>query len=352
MTSLEKLKNDVLITVVESLHFKDLVTFKARIESGEPGRQLTFDVYGGERRTLLHIACCLGNYAVATILLNNGALIDALDVNKCTPMHLAALHGHVKLVNLLLGQGSVAYRNNLVTKHGDTVLHYAVCSNSIACLKAFSVFNTPLQPLYYNASGATPMHYALRARFYDAVAELLRINGNFIEVCPIHHIVYECTSTILGAVLNDAVGVDIDTRDIGGWTPMHLAAMVNNYNMMEVLLDHGSKALSFGHTISGYTPLHCLAHGGHTKSLRYFLDRYPEHIFNVNAKGQTLLHVAIEAKQETASLFLIDTYPALIPLKDGRAFSTLQCAIFSNVPAILGALVLRNRDLIQAISRV
>ena len=57
------------------------------------------DRNGGE--TYLHYAACLGHVEATSILLQNGASINAVDNDNCTALHYAAEDGNVDVVSVL-----------------------------------------------------------------------------------------------------------------------------------------------------------------------------------------------------------------------------------------------------------
>ncbi|XP_047738721.1 ankyrin repeat domain-containing protein 27-like [Hyalella azteca] len=56
--------------------------------------------------TALHMACETGNYAIAQMLLQYGADVDAIDINGNTPLHISAAGGNARLLHLLISSGA------------------------------------------------------------------------------------------------------------------------------------------------------------------------------------------------------------------------------------------------------
>ena len=62
--------------------------------------------------TPLHYAACAPAAAVAAMLLDHGAHIDALSPNRSTPLMLAAMYGNEATVDLLLAHGADRHLRN------------------------------------------------------------------------------------------------------------------------------------------------------------------------------------------------------------------------------------------------
>ena len=61
---------------------------------------------GAFGETILHIVAIWGDAAAAGVLIDEGAEIDVQAEQGCTPLHEAALQGHVDVVTLLLSRGA------------------------------------------------------------------------------------------------------------------------------------------------------------------------------------------------------------------------------------------------------
>ena len=72
---------------------------------GEPGPSVNFYI-NGEFTSVLHVACAFGSIDVIKILLSNGSDPNVSDLRLRTPLHYAALHGHMKICALLIQSGA------------------------------------------------------------------------------------------------------------------------------------------------------------------------------------------------------------------------------------------------------
>ena len=78
--------------------------------------------YGKNMDTLLHLAANNGNSVICSMLIQNGASVDVLNVNDVTPLHIAITHGDIKILNVLLSHGADIHRKN---KESKSYLHVA-----------------------------------------------------------------------------------------------------------------------------------------------------------------------------------------------------------------------------------
>src|SRR5262249_10194240 len=73
--------------------------------------------------TPLHIAALHGRLAVAELLLDRGAAVNALCLSEATPLHYTAMHGQVEMAKLLLDRGADLHARD--PEHRSTALAWA-----------------------------------------------------------------------------------------------------------------------------------------------------------------------------------------------------------------------------------
>jgi len=220
---------------------------EALLQTGE----LNLDVRGSGDETLLHVAVRFGHVTIAEMLLRRGLSANVPDRFGDTPLHLAARRGSVELIRLLVDRGadvsaraidgrtplmeaasSGNYEAAALLVHagapvaaancnGRTALHCAAIRGAVDMLRLLLSHGAPIDAQM--KSGETPLSIAIRFGYTDAALALLE----------------------RGAAL-------LPSAD--GTTPLHLAALGSDLELICVLLARGANVNAFDRT--GMTPLH------------------------------------------------------------------------------------------------
>jgi len=150
---------------------------RAAQEAGDAAkvcRLLRWGARAEEVENLLHWAAGEDHPAVAEILLDNGAEVDAKtnDNFGWTPLHLAASNDHITIAKLLLENGAnVDAQDNYV---GLTPLRFAANQNNPAVVNLLLAFGADANAK--DAGGWTPLHLTA-IRGHRIVAKLLLAFG-------------------------------------------------------------------------------------------------------------------------------------------------------------------------------
>ncbi|KAH0629169.1 hypothetical protein JD844_011037 [Phrynosoma platyrhinos] len=294
--------------------------------------------------TALHIACYMGQDAVANELVNYGANVNQPNEKGFTPLHFAAVSTNGALcLELLVNNGADV---NFQSKEGKSPLHMAAIHGRF----------TRSQILIQNGSeidcadkyGNTPLHVAARYG-HELLISTLMTNGadtarrGIHDMFPLHLAVLfgfsDCCRkllssgqlySIVSSLSNEHVlsaGFDINTPDNLGRTCLHAAASGGNVECLNLLLSSGADLRR--RDKFGRTPLHYAAANG-SYQCTVTLVTAGASINEADCKGCTPLHYAAASdtyrRAETHSGNSHDTDEE--PLKESRLKEAIFCLEF------------------------
>ncbi|MBI4027589.1 MAG: ankyrin repeat domain-containing protein [Verrucomicrobia bacterium] len=225
-----------------------------------------------EKKNLRAIRGAIRNGDVATVkklVENNPELVNAYDGSPAqTPLHTAASHGHLQIVELLLAKGA--------------------------------------QVNAKDEYGATSLHNAARSRHKDIVELLLskgaEVNkGDFFNHTPLYRAAENGNQNVVKLLLQKGANVHVrDSED--GTTALPLAIRGNHERIVHMLLARGADVNVADH--DGLTPLHWAAQRGNTRIATLLITKGAA----VNAKteaGVNPLHLAALAESTNMVEFLL-----------------------------------------------
>lgn len=178
----------------------------------------------GEMKTLLHISADKGNLEITEMLIellirkekkNN---ISAKDNIEQTPLHIAASKytpHHYKIARLLIENGADI---NAIDSIGETPIFGAVKANNIKMVKL--LIENGSNPHRKNNTKNSILHYA---------AEMPKDNYKMFEY-------------LLSLKRFDSTGLfkNIDSQNDDGKTPLHFSAQIGNKNTAKFLVENGA----------------------------------------------------------------------------------------------------------------
>ncbi|XP_052474363.1 inversin isoform X1 [Carassius gibelio] len=192
------------------------------------------DKYGG---TALHAAALSGHVSTVRLLLEQGAMVDPLDVMKHTPLFRACEMGHRDVILTLIKGGA---RVDLVDIDGHSALHWAALGGNAEVCEV--LMENGISPNLQDHAGRTPLQCAAYAGYINCMALLIQ---------------------------HDA---DPNIQDKEGRTALHWSCNNGYLDAVKLLLGCGAFPNHMEHTEERYTPLDYALLGEHQELTQFLLE--------------------------------------------------------------------------------
>eukprot|EP00397_Hematodinium_sp_SG-2012_P021703 GEMP01022441.1.p1 GENE.GEMP01022441.1~~GEMP01022441.1.p1 ORF type:complete len:581 (+),score=145.98 GEMP01022441.1:147-1889(+) len=228
-----------------------------------------------------HILPCLDN------LIKLRADLEKRDAFNLTPLHLAARTNGYEAVIMLVTRGAKV--GGVGGARNQTALHMAVVFSALETIKTLLEHGADIEAR--DDQGCTPLHVAVQHSSGDALDILLDKRAD-----PDLTTHFGETALHLAVRFKDSEGIAlrlIEARcDVSfcelSWSPMHLAADLNNLEIAVILLDNGCN-IDLNIT---QTPLHIACWRGHNQICDLFAEcRASPDVLDGN--GETPLVIAV-----------------------------------------------------------
>lgn len=252
-----------------------------------------------DKVSALQLAAVTQEPSTVELLLKRGADVHLQDCNRATALWRVAnkLNGNVKIAKLLLEGGS---EPGLPNWGGATPLHSACLNGNVGIFKL--LVDSGVDVKTKDDFGESPLHYALaRDPQLELIKELIRLGADVNEQdnnsqAPLSVAVagsYSGNTAIVKLLLDS--GADVDDDDVFGLTALHRAAMNGNLEFLVLLAERGARLTLCDK--SGSSALSFAAQYGRTDIVKYLLQRFTAQenesfITAVDSRGRGALHRA------------------------------------------------------------
>ena len=237
--------------------------------------------------SILHTLCSDRSTADPEILasvLCRGCNVNVLSQHEeKTPVMCAAESGKYEHVKLLIEHKADL---NVSDRKGWKAIHFAVASNHVNISKLLSL----------SAGSHFGRWESIAIHFFIEKSSFLVKGGNLIHLAI-------GGVEILEFVLQNCHHTSIDDRDAHGSTPLHVAAVGGNPEVLKALISHGASPYLMG--FEGWSSLHYAALGGNEEVVQTLLDLGVD-LNKVDCLGRLPLHCAAAVDKPDAVRLLLN----------------------------------------------
>lgn len=259
------------------------------------------------------------------------SLLNDKNIDGLTPLHLAALEGHLNTIQVLLSMGADTC---ILNKQNQYPLFSALIlpvlhddqqrQNKIKIFKLLK--DKGNQPLNHrDDNGNTVLHQMALQGFDDLLKETLATNGDLAYIknnhthYPIHTAILN--NKIQSAILLLRVKDGTTLTDSNGWTPLHYAARFANKPLMEECCKFSTNKDPID--FLGRTPLMLAAELGRLSAVQTLIAHGAKTDLT-DSEGFSILHYAVKSGNLAVVRWFIENTNVDINAKDNQDNTPLQ----------------------------
>ncbi|EAY04906.1 ankyrin repeat protein, putative [Trichomonas vaginalis G3] len=283
-----------------------------------------------EEKTPLHHAAKNNSIETAEYLISHGADVNAKDKDGNPPIYWAIMKTNKDIIRLLIEHGADIKLKN---KHGRNILHWATEVWDPICI---------VLPCDQPNIGTFRL---AKDKSIKEVLEILILCGIDINSkdkygnTPLHLAAYgKLKITVEFLIAN---GANVNARNNVEKTPLHLATKGNGKKVAEMLLCHGADINA--KDAKGNTSLCLNAHSFHQKITNILISHGAD-INSKNNDGWTALHIAIKEDQTEISKILI-SHGADVNVKENKGNTPLHFAAKHYRQSVIELLLSNGADI-------
>ncbi|RDD38688.1 Ankyrin-3 [Trichoplax sp. H2] len=238
------------------------------------------DITGLDNATPLHLGAKYNKLLAVQTLLGYDANVQAQDINLNTPLHYAAMAGHLKISS----KGNTDLMEFLLTSREDKFI------------------NGEEQIASCNYSGASVLHRAVQCGQEKAIKFCLdKVTDISIQdkngLTPLHTAAIIGEDAICQILLQKKPAVD--AQDNYDRTPLHYAASLNHLKIVDMLLSAGANI--DGRDYNQLTPFLCAVILNHFSTVQLLIDHNCQ-VDVVDKSGKNCYHLAVMYDQDLSLL--------------------------------------------------
>lgn len=253
-----------------------------------------------DKMTPLHHAVDAGKMKAASLLIANGADIDAKNYKEETPLHIAAYEGNAEAVKLLLKHGA----DPALREMRDRIPLFLACNWGRNLETVRLLIDAGSNVNDKNARG----EIVLVSTLYYGKKEIIDLLIDRGATLPndeetLRRVLYITASNGMERPFYMAVEA-CKKQNIEWWTgiPMHACARGGSVNIARALI---SKGVDFKEkNVYGVEPLHIAAENGRTEFIEFLLSKEVA-IDNPSLIGKTALHYARDNGHDKLAAWLV-----------------------------------------------
>lgn len=228
----------------------------------------SIDLGTGSGITALMICSTKNRPDLISILYENGANVNAVDLDGWSALHFAAKAGSKQCISILIKYGAIIELSALDSRRA---LMVAAAAGKLACIQELLDHGAFIDA--GDNTNWTALIFACSKGQLACVKELVERGASITATdddtwTPLHYAAASGNSECVKYLLEK--GADVDPRDIRQLTPLMVATAKGNASCLPPLLEHGADVNAYDD--EQWNSLHKAASRGHTACIKALLE--------------------------------------------------------------------------------